>query len=204
MRHCGATEIEGHVLPVLIKKNFINNASVPLFRARALARVGHYLTRAEQNGAQGCEDWDLSIRIAEHYEVRFAPGHLVGYRENDGMSLFTRQMIDSFELIQRRARQRNPQVNRRLFRLAAGPLFLWLGERCYNAGRFGQCIALTVRTVASDLTYLLNKSVYRLFIRGSVRLIVGPSRRRRDRACLDSRGSVASMFPPFRRSRVSI
>jgi glycosyltransferase involved in cell wall biosynthesis len=196
--HCGAPEIEGHVLPLLIKNNFINCASVPLFRATALARVGHYLTRAEQNGAQGCEDWDLSIRVAEHYEVRLAPGHLVRYRENDGMSLRTRGMIESFEVIQRRARQRNPQVNGLLFRLAASPLFFWLGERCYKAGKFKHCIALLVRTVASDLTYLLNKSVYRLFIKGSVRLIVGPSRRRGDRLRRGWR-FIASIFPPLRR-----
>jgi glycosyltransferase involved in cell wall biosynthesis len=204
LRHCKATEIEGYVLPALIQGNFMNCASVPLFRATALARVGHYLTRAEQNGAQGCEDWDLSIRIAEHYEVRFAPAHLVGYRESDGMSLVTRGMIDSFEIIQRRALQRNPHVNRRLFRLATGPLFLSLGERCYNAGRFRPCVVMMVRTVASDFAYLLNKSVYRLFIRGSIRLIMGPSWRRSKRAHPDSRSSVDSMFPPFRPSETRV
>ena len=144
--------------------------------------------------------WDLLMRIAEHYEVRFAPGYLVGYRQNDGMSPLIRGMIHSFEIVRRRARQRNPQVNRRVFRLAVGPFLLWLGGRCYNADRFGRCIFLMVRAVESDLTYLLNKSVYRLFIGSSVRLIIGPHWRRSGRARPDSRSSVASMFPPFRPS----
>ena len=53
LRHGVSNDITGHVLPALIKDNFINCASIPLLRASALREVGNYLTREEQDGAKG-------------------------------------------------------------------------------------------------------------------------------------------------------
>ena len=88
----------------------VDNASVPLFRAAALARVGPYLTRAEQGGAQGCEDWDLYIRIAETFSIRLVPEFLVAYREDRLQYECQRRklMAASFSVVMQRARQRNP------------------------------------------------------------------------------------------------
>jgi glycosyltransferase involved in cell wall biosynthesis len=44
--------VEGRLRHALVLRNFIGNASVPLFRAAAIAKVGPYLTRAEQGGVQ--------------------------------------------------------------------------------------------------------------------------------------------------------
>ena len=65
--------VEGRLRYALVLRNILGNGSVPLFRATALEKVGLYLTRAEQGGAQGCEDWDLSLRIAEVFSVRVVP-----------------------------------------------------------------------------------------------------------------------------------
>ena len=70
---------EGRAHHSMVQGSIVDNASVPLFRTTALAKVGVYLTRAEQGGAQGCEDWDLSLRIAESYSVRLVPEFLVEY-----------------------------------------------------------------------------------------------------------------------------
>ena len=75
--------IEGDARSAIILRNFIGNASVPLFRASAIDRDGAYLTRDEQGGGQGCEDWDLSIRIAERWEVGLVDEVLVGYRQSN-------------------------------------------------------------------------------------------------------------------------
>ena len=78
----------------------VGNASVPLFRTAALARVGLYLTRAEQGGAQGCEDWDLYIRIAETFSIRLVPEFLVAYRRTDSsMSVDAESMAASFAVV---------------------------------------------------------------------------------------------------------
>ena len=102
-------EIEGRVVRSLVLRNFIGNASTPMFRASALKQVGLYLTREEQEGAQGCEDWDLSIRIAEHFRVAAVRKTLVGYRQvDDCMSLRIDGMSRSYEIAMDRARSRNP------------------------------------------------------------------------------------------------
>ena len=121
----------------LIKDNFINCASVPLLRASALREVGNYLTREEQDGAQGCEDWDLSMRIAERYEVHLAPAYLVGYRQSHGMSLAVREMMDSWKVIQRRAWLRNKHAAPSFFRHAGAAFYFWLGARSYVSSHYG-------------------------------------------------------------------
>lgn len=92
--------------------NFVGNASVPLFRRSALDAVGGYNERFRQNGGQGCEDWDLSLRIAERYEFRVARAFLAGYRKVYGsMSENWEAMVRSFELMIADLRERRPDVN---------------------------------------------------------------------------------------------
>lgn len=100
----------------LIYSNFIGNASVPLFRTEALRSCGLYLTREEQNGAQGCEDWDLHLRVSEQWEFAPAPEKLVGYRQLvTCMSAGGSGMTRSFSVVLERARERNPDLPAVLF-----------------------------------------------------------------------------------------
>jgi glycosyltransferase involved in cell wall biosynthesis len=78
--HVGDTNtLEGRLRHAMVLKNLLGNASVPLFRASALEKVGLYLTRAEEQGGQGCEDWDLALRIAGIFDVRVVPERLVQF-----------------------------------------------------------------------------------------------------------------------------
>src|SRR6202007_437402 len=106
--HSGETKtLEGRLRHAMVLKNLLGNASVPLFRTSALEKVGLYLTREEQGG-QGCEDWDLALRVAENFDIRVVPEHLVGYRQRaSAMSVNVRGMEASFAMVMRRARQRN-------------------------------------------------------------------------------------------------
>ncbi|MEM9237384.1 MAG: glycosyltransferase family A protein, partial [Verrucomicrobiota bacterium] len=65
MWRCRPFEAEGEVFDALLMWNFVGNASVPLYRASVLAGIRPYLTRVEQGGVQGCEDWELSLRMAD-------------------------------------------------------------------------------------------------------------------------------------------
>jgi len=89
--------------------------------------VGNYLTREEQDG----EDWDLSMRIAERYEVHCSSG--------------TRVQPCTFG---------------------------WAHGR-KSPATTGQCLLLMPRTARSDPGYLLNPSMYRLFIKSAARLVFG-------------------------------
>ncbi|HZP58789.1 MAG TPA: glycosyltransferase family A protein, partial [Opitutaceae bacterium] len=87
----------GGVFGALLIGNFLHNASVPLFRADALKLVGGYATREEQGGVQGCEDWELCLRVANRYDVCVVPRVLVSYRiVQSGMSFNVRGMERSY------------------------------------------------------------------------------------------------------------
>jgi glycosyltransferase involved in cell wall biosynthesis len=102
---------EGRLSDAMVSGNIVASASVPLFRTAALARVGLYLTRAEQRGAQGCEDWDLYIRLAENFSICLVGEFLVAYRKtNTSMSVDTEGMEASFAIVIERARLRNPDL----------------------------------------------------------------------------------------------
>jgi glycosyltransferase involved in cell wall biosynthesis len=78
--HVGDTNtLEGRLRHAMVLKNLLGNASVPLFRASALEKFGLYLKRTEEQGGQGCEDWDLALRIAEIFDVRVVPERLVQF-----------------------------------------------------------------------------------------------------------------------------
>lgn len=155
--------IEGHVLPALLLGNLAGNASVPLFRASALHAVGPYLNRDEQDGAQGCEDWDLNIRIAENFELRCVPEYLVGYRQSpSGMSLNAHAMLRSYETTIRRARQRNPGLSPQLLLWSRSRFYVYLASKCYSWSDYAGALSFTVRTLRLDPLAWLNRRHYRL------------------------------------------
>ncbi len=123
------SKAEGNLPDAMVSGCCVDNSSVPLFRMAALARVGTYLTRAEQGGAQGCEDWDLYIRIAQTYCIRLVPEVLVAYRQSgSSMSANVESMAASFAVVMRRARQRNPDLPAAIFRLSAGNFYTYLSN----------------------------------------------------------------------------
>lgn len=58
----------------MVYYNFIGNGSVPLIRRACLEQVGGYNSQLREQGGQGCEDWELALRIAEYHKIRVAPG----------------------------------------------------------------------------------------------------------------------------------
>jgi glycosyltransferase involved in cell wall biosynthesis len=125
--------VEGEVRRAVILRNFLGNSSVPLFRAESLRETGLYLTREEQGGVQGCEDWDLSIRVAERWDVGVVREVLVGYRQSDScMSMDAVGMTASFRVVMDRARRRNPDLPGALFRWAEGDFHSYLVSRSYS------------------------------------------------------------------------
>lgn len=91
--------VQGYVFTALVYSNFISNASVPLIR-RACFEPGGYNCQLKAQNAQGCEDWDLSLRIAELYQFIVVPEFLIGYRQVIGsMGSNCGTMEISYELV---------------------------------------------------------------------------------------------------------
>lgn len=167
-------ELEGKVLRPLVLRNFIGGGSVPMFRAAALQEVGFYLERSEQQGCQGCEDWDLTMRIAERYQVGLVRGYLVGYRQlGDCMSLNAAGMSVSYEIVMGRARQRNAGLPREVFRWSAGNFYSYLVTKCYLWGDYRGCLASMARAVAADAMLLGNRRFYVMGLKSLARLATG-------------------------------
>ena len=154
--------VQGRILESAVSGCIADNASVPLFRASALASVGPYLTRAEQGGAQGCEDWDLYIRIAETFSIRLVPEFLVGYvRTDSSMSVDGELMEASFSAVMQRARQRNPHLPAAIFRRSARNFYLYLAGWVHGSWSCNYMIKAT----CNDPCLLLKTSTIRTFVK---------------------------------------
>jgi glycosyltransferase involved in cell wall biosynthesis len=166
--------LEGRLRHALVLINVLGNASVPLFRLAALEKVGLYLTRAEQGGAQGCEDWDLALRVAEVSTVRVVPEYLVTYRQNgSSMSVNAKSMAASYAIIMRRARQRNCDLPSATFRWSAGYFYLYLAYQCQACGRYSECLSFLEEAVRANPVLWLKAGIYKRSIEAALKIITG-------------------------------
>lgn len=111
------SDASGRVFPLLALEDFICNASVPLIRRSAFDAVGGYDVGLRQAGGQGCEDWQLYLRLAEICEFGVVPEFLVGYRMGQGsMSTDVWQMKRSYDLVRRNMQERHPDLPKWLIR----------------------------------------------------------------------------------------
>ena len=159
---CTAT---GSVLQRHVFRNFLHNASVPLFRASALRAVGGYATRAEQGGGQGCEDWDLTLRIAERFQVGVVAQYLVGYREvPSGMSSGGTGMARSFAYLQSGLKKRNPALSPNLLRWADGFFHLYLARKCHRSGRYREALQYLQLALRADPVVAVTPHFWRVIL----------------------------------------
>ncbi len=168
--------LEGDVYEALIYRNFIGNASVPLFRRTCLEHVGGYDAQLKARGGQGCEDWDLTLRVAEHYHVRCVPAYLSGYRDVvDSMSGDCASMGTSYDLVMAGVQRRRPGVPRRLIRWSRSNFYLYLANLSYNRGRHQQTLYWLHRALRADCAVLLSTSVMKLTLKSLLRIALRPA-----------------------------
>jgi glycosyltransferase involved in cell wall biosynthesis len=172
------TKAGGRVLQAMVLQNLVNNASMPLLRAVALARVGLYLTRAEQGGAQGCEDWDLHIRIAETYNIHLVPEFLMAYRGTGcSMRVNVESMAASFAVVIERARQRNPDLPPATFRASSGDFYVYLVHTCDRWANHSASCRYLKQAVCANPRYLLKSWILKRFIKSHLKTITTSARK---------------------------
>jgi glycosyltransferase involved in cell wall biosynthesis len=138
--------IEGRVLDQLVEVNFTGNASVPLFRRTCLDEVGGYSVDLRRRNSQGCEDWDLAIKVAERYDVAVVPAVLVGYRRrSDGMSTACDTMWRSHARVLEALLERQPGMSRRAVQQSRGQFALHLAGVAFWSRRYGEAIRWGLR-----------------------------------------------------------
>ncbi len=106
-----------------------------LVRRSAFERAGQFDPSLRARNAQGCEDLLMCLRIAESYEFRVVPQHLVGYRmTNVNMSSDVMQMLRSCEIVLAEFREKYPQFGSDLDAHLVDMIH-WLAVRALVGGR---------------------------------------------------------------------
>ncbi|HEY9877823.1 MAG TPA: glycosyltransferase family A protein [Leptolyngbyaceae cyanobacterium] len=128
-----AATIQRQVLKTLICHNFIGNASATLVRKQCFDRVGGYSTEMKTQQAQGCEDWDLYLRIAAQFEFVCVSEFLVGYRKTStSMSGDFRKMARSHTLMLTWVRERHPSLPDLLYRLSTSSFYVYFAHQSHQ------------------------------------------------------------------------
>ncbi len=160
--------VSGRALSQLTQVNFAGCASVPVFRHDALrAAPGPlgYDPRLRDLAAQGCEDWDLLLRVAEGHEVVADPALLVAYRRHaQSMSASCAAMWRSGCRVLDELAARQPGLPARVLREGRGQFALHLAGVAFWSGRKPEAIAWMLRARAPATLLALLPSLLLLLL----------------------------------------
>lgn len=161
-----AGDRQGLVLTDLLYRDFIGNGSGLLFRRSCLEKIGGYNQSLRERGAQGCEDWDIALQIAEHYEFRVVPEILVGYRQTFGsMSRQNNTMEKSYNLTLEYFRSRHPEISETIFRWSKAEFYYYLAQGARQEGNQWRALRCLLTSVRLDPETILKRSrFYRIFV----------------------------------------
>ncbi len=147
-------DVEGDEADALLQVNYTGNASVPLFRRSFLEAAGGYDESLRARGAQGCEDWDAAVKVAERSEVAVAPSILVGYRRrSDSLSTRRGTMWRSYLLMMESVRQRRPDLSAAVDRRSRGQFAMYLAGVSFWSGAYLDAVAWSARAVGSGVAF---------------------------------------------------
>lgn len=125
VRSAPAYELRGRVLCRHVLVNFVGNGSAMLLRRGAALEFGGYDDSLQHNGAEGCEDLLLQVRMASRYPVEVVPEYLIGYRRRpDSMSSDMHRMARSYIMAFEEMRRECQQVPELAFAWGAAPFIM--------------------------------------------------------------------------------
>ncbi len=158
--------LEGNVLTAMFIEEPIGNASVPLIRRSCLEKVGLYDTRLKEQNAQGLEDFDMYLRIAEHYEFKVVPEFLVGYRQVFGsMSRNTLTMAKSYNLVVENIRLRHPEIPTKIYNRHRSEMYYWFAFMSKQSGDHWGTLSWLSQGLLLDYKNLLHRPMlYKTFL----------------------------------------
>lgn len=171
-----ASNRQGKVLAALVYTYFVSNASVPLIRRSCLEKVGLYNTKLKEQGAQGCEDWDIALRIAEHYEFCIVPELLVGYRQVFGsMSRNTLTMAKSYNLLMENIQLQHPEIPKTIYNLSRSEFYFYLAWAGKQSGDHWLTLSWLIKALLLDPENILKRPMlYKYFILAILYLLAQP------------------------------
>lgn len=158
--------VEGRALQRMIEVNVTGNASVPLIRRSLIERVGGYDSGLRAAGCEGCEDYDVVLRVAEHAGIAVVPAILVAYRRlSDGMSANSLKMWRSRNMVMASLAARCPSVPAQVFRRSASQFALYLAGVSYWSRDYPQAMRWGLRVLPPTIILSVLPYVIRIFAR---------------------------------------
>lgn len=166
--------IEGEVLTTLIYKYFPSNACASLIRRACFDKVGGYDSQLKEQNAQGCEDWDLHLRIAQYYEFRVVPEFLIGYRQiSSSMSCDCTKMAKSYHLVMNGVQQRHPTLPSFIYDWSCSNFYMYLAYKNFKSNSNQETLIWLQKALMLDLKMtLLRHNFYVLLLQASIRIII--------------------------------
>lgn len=166
---------EGNIYAALVYRNFVGHASSPMMRRSCLDKVGGYNCKLKENNAQGCEDWDIYLRIAESYAFALVPEFLVGYRQFAGsMSNNSRSMAKSYDLVMAQSQQRHREIPSSVYKWSRSYFYNYLLGKSLACGDHWSSLVYLFNALQSDGMLLLRSKSYRFLIGSIVKLAAKP------------------------------
>lgn len=155
------TRVEGDLFLDLVFTNFLC-ASGSLIKRSVLLDVGGWDPSLRERGGEGCEDWDLWLRIADRCHVGCAPGFYTAYRQTPaGMSTNTVAMERSYQMVVERARELR-DIPEPVLRWSRGAFYGYLSSTSYSGGGYLETVRHLAQMVLSDPVYLGTRHFVRL------------------------------------------
>ncbi|WP_264326119.1 glycosyltransferase family 2 protein [Romeriopsis navalis] len=202
-----ASKAEGMIYKLLLCHNFLGNASASLIRRSCLEQVQGYSVALRAAGVQGCEDWDLYLRLAARYEFRVVPEFLVGYRKIvTSMSADLSQMAKSHDFMLRSLKPQS-QLPAYIYRLSYSSFLMYLARQSDEQRQPRETIAWLRRTLKFDpLTPFLRLSFYWLWLHSLAQMLGARCQRTmgrrsaaigRDAVTRQARGTTAQPQPEY-------
>lgn len=165
----------GNLADAHVFVNFVGNASVPMFRKSALDEVGGYNEQFRRDRGQGCEDWDLTLRVAERYELRVAKDFLVGYRKVYGsMSEDWESMARSYEFMIADLLRRRPDVDPKYVTWSRSHFYFYIAVIAYSNVDPQSALTWLRRAARIDRAMLLPIGVLKLWVKCVIRRALLP------------------------------
>ena len=175
MKTCQSNLWQGDDYVPLINRNLIGNASCVLMRCSCVRLVGGYDSSYRTLNAQGCEDWDLYLRLAEKFETRVVPRLLVGYRQVEkSMSTNPEPMARAVDLILERVARHHPEIDPIIYQWTRSKFAWYLAIKCDRAENYRGVFFYLKKALKFDYFLLLRPKFYVLGLSNCLKILFQP------------------------------
>lgn len=136
---------EGDVLSTILVSNFIGSGSSPMVRKRCFDELGVF---CRESTLAWCDDWDMWVRIAAHYDFAVIKEPLTCYRLHaGGASTGVKQLVSLVPAIVERIYQNVPSRYLYLRTRTYGTFYLYLALRALETRDFSTAAFLIARVL---------------------------------------------------------